>query len=574
MKRDRPEHDDGVPIRASSYQSSYAHSANIQHIEYSPLTDVFFSLDSLGEAKCWSKLPRGGIFFMHSYPNVQCVKISSRGESVVIVNTLGTSISVYSLPLMERLRTVRTESLKATDPNLIWFTDEKLFVYSFDLTSCVIADLCSVSEALIHRRSTGVALKTVFPFLDLTKAVGVDGNYVLHYVHPTSDSSFTPNYPGDLLKTKASATDLYFFAKKKLVVEEIKWNSSGYLFAVRCACFGCVFEYGSGKARWKHEFDATDPVGDLLVDDVGRYAIALRSRTGVIEFFDIGASDQSEGAIVRLNNPVGGTMTSLKRLCYLQRPVIGKSWHQEVLKEQSYSIVVGQEYIEPVLLAVSNANTFYLFYNTQESVGQGGVRHVPHEATHTKMIDTETSETLEGNQNQQQISQPQRKTSSIPKRIVIHTTLGDIIVELYVDLCPKACENFFRLATERRYYNGLTFHRIIRGFMIQGGCPNGDGTGGDSIWGATFADEIHLPTLNHSQPFTLSMANKGPNTNGSQFFITTGPAKHLDGKHTLFGKVVHGFDTVRSIELCDVNPDTHRPFSSIKILSCDAIKEL
>jgi peptidylprolyl isomerase domain and WD repeat-containing protein 1 len=104
---------------------------------------------------------------------------------------------------------------------------------------------------------------------------------------------------------------------------------------------------------------------------------------------------------------------------------------------------------------------------------------------------------------------------------VLRTTYGDIFIKLFPDQAPKAVENFITLA-KRGYYDNLIFHRVIKNFMVQTGCPLGDGTGGESIYGHTFEDEFH-PDLMHDKPFMVSMANAGPNTNGSQFFITTKP---------------------------------------------------
>ena len=127
-------------------------------------------------------------------------------------------------------------------------------------------------------------------------------------------------------------------------------------------------------------------------------------------------------------------------------------------------------------------------------------------------------------------------------RTVIDTTKGRIVIELYAQEAPKTVANFVKLAKDG-FYNGLIFHRVIPGFMVQTGDPSGTGTGGP---GYTFEDEFG-PGLSHDGPGVVSMANAGPNTNGSQFFITLAPTSWLDGKHTIFGHVIEGQAIVERI---------------------------
>ena len=132
------------------------------------------------------------------------------------------------------------------------------------------------------------------------------------------------------------------------------------------------------------------------------------------------------------------------------------------------------------------------------------------------------------------------------KNVTIDTNKGTIKIELYDDKTPKTCANFEKLS-EAGFYDGLTFHRVIADFMVQTGCPRGDGTGDP---GYKFKDEFH-PDLKHDGPGVLSMANSGPNTNGSQFFITHVATPWLDGKHSVFGRVTEGQDVVDAIEQDD-----------------------
>ena len=140
---------------------------------------------------------------------------------------------------------------------------------------------------------------------------------------------------------------------------------------------------------------------------------------------------------------------------------------------------------------------------------------------------------------------------------VFETNLGTFEAELYAKECPETVWNFINLAEGRQdtsregnYYDGLIFHRVIKGFVIQGGCPSGTGTGGP---GYKFNDEFD-PSLRHDSEGILSMANAGPGTNGSQFFVTLGPTPHLDDNHSVFGKVTEGMDVVRKIGSTQTGP--------------------
>jgi cyclophilin family peptidyl-prolyl cis-trans isomerase len=144
---------------------------------------------------------------------------------------------------------------------------------------------------------------------------------------------------------------------------------------------------------------------------------------------------------------------------------------------------------------------------------------------------------------------------------VIKTNMGNIELELFADKAPKTVENFIGLA-EKGYYNGVIFHRVIDNFMIQGGDPTGTGRGGESLWGGKFNDEIDS-SLTFDKPGCLAMANAGPNTNGSQFFITTVPTPWLNGHHTIFGKVVGGMDVVNSISKVETTKPYDRPVKDV-----------
>ncbi|XP_063372454.1 peptidyl-prolyl cis-trans isomerase-like 3 [Cydia amplana] len=149
--------------------------------------------------------------------------------------------------------------------------------------------------------------------------------------------------------------------------------------------------------------------------------------------------------------------------------------------------------------------------------------------------------------------------------VTLHTDVGDIKIELFCEQCPRTCENFLALCASD-YYNGCLFHRNIKGFIVQTGDPSGTGKGGTSIWGKKFEDEFR-EDLKHNARGMVSMANNGPNTNGSQFFIAYGEQPHLDLKYTLFGRVLDGFEALDDLEKMAVNPKTYKPLNDAKITS-------
>ena len=147
--------------------------------------------------------------------------------------------------------------------------------------------------------------------------------------------------------------------------------------------------------------------------------------------------------------------------------------------------------------------------------------------------------------------------------VILQTNQGEIEIELFSRIAPKACENFVGLV-KKDYYDGTIFHKAIKNLLIQAGDPTGTGKGGESIWGKPFRDEV-TPGVGFDRRGLVAMANTGPDTNGSQFFITTAQAKWLNMKHTIFGEVVSGYDVVRKIESTPTD-SVDRPLVEQKII--------
>ena len=151
----------------------------------------------------------------------------------------------------------------------------------------------------------------------------------------------------------------------------------------------------------------------------------------------------------------------------------------------------------------------------------------------------------------------------IAQNVVLETNFGKIELKLFDKVAPLAVKNFSTHVKEG-YYNGTIFHRVIKNFMIQGGDPTGTGMGGESIWHKPFKDEF-VPNLIFDKPYLLAMANRGPNTNGSQFFITVAPTPWLNGHYTIFGKVVKGEEVVKKINSLPTNK-SDRPLKKAYII--------
>lgn len=183
---------------------------------------------------------------------------------------------------------------------------------------------------------------------------------------------------------------------------------------------------------------------------------------------------------------------------------------------------------------------------------------INNELTNQKSYEVKVQELMSVNDNEILVAQ-------------INTSMGDIEIQLFPDKAPKTVENFVGLAG-KNYYDGIIFHRVIDDFMIQGGDPTGSGSGGQSYFGGSFNDEFH-PDLKHNEPGILSMANAGPNTNGSQFFITLVPTPWLDGKHSIFGKVIEGMDVVEAIGKVATTKPFDKPVKDIVMKDVKIVKK-
>lgn len=298
---------------------------------------------------------------------------------------------------------------------------------------------------------------------------------------------------------------------------------------------------------------------NFCFDESGSY-ILVPSAAGGIRVLDVknGLLERTVG--LEESGPEKSAETPLRFLhIALFQGVSFSGMTLEMLASENPALMSDHLKSRIILLATSlDSNRFFIFGSECEAIRAG--RDVQNER-----LTNDLNSSMELSES--------KKKRKLPKGAVIYTTLGDIQIDLIgSEHAPRTVENFCTLSA-RKYYDGVLFHRVIKGFMIQTGDPKGNGTGGQSMWGSEFADEFH-PSLRHSpNQLTVSMANAGPNTNGSQFFITTSPdgCPWLDDKHTVFGRVSRGQDVVMLIDSAKVD-ESDKPVKDIRILQIEFLK--
>lgn len=386
------------------------------------------------------------------------------------------------------------------------------------------------------------------------------------------DGSFEK--PDNVFSLKSS-TDLFEFKKSKSIPASLTISPSGQQFAtfsfpdrqVR------VFDFPTGKLYRKYD-ESLSTMTDMQQTGTAIYQL------DAVEFGRrLAVERELENPVVRPRANVifdesghfilYGSLYGIKCINTYTNRVIRVYGKDEPFRALNLAMYQGQPQRKGVMTVSMAASSNPLLQEAEErdpmliSTGFAKVRF------YTFTNETDVSKTTRDIQNEKptqtatgQDLTSSRKQTEMGTSAVLHTTLGDIHLRLYPTAAPKTVENFVTHA-RTGYYNNTIFHRVIRKFMIQGGDPQGDGTGGESIWGGEFEDEFS--SLKHDKPYTLSMANAGPNTNGSQFFITTEKTPWLDRKHTIFGRAVQGLDVVHKIE--NVRAYKEKPEVDVKIVS-------
>ncbi|TGJ84130.1 hypothetical protein E0Z10_g4634 [Xylaria hypoxylon] len=534
---------DALPT-SSRYSKSLMHKEQLSFVTVTR-TEFLITSSIDGVVKFWKKVAQGIEFvkeFKAHQDEIRSVSVSQDGRSFA---TAGADNTV------------------------------KIFdVITFDLLTMLALDFTPKGENQTPLHTIKGLHRNVVSLMVFNDAydcvVSADENGMLEYWSPSS------NYekPDNVFQYKSS-TNLFDFKKAKSVPVSLTVSPSGHQFVsfslpdrkIR------IFEFATAKLYRTYD-ESLQAVEEMQqggtaaqkLDDVdfGRRLAAeremesgsLRNKVNVI--FDESGHFILYGSIlgVKVLNTFTNQVVKVYGKDEHLRPINLALYQGQPQKKGVTTVAMAasnnpllqeSEARDPILFATSVGKVrFYMFTNELEiSRSERDVQNEkptllnPKKAAQAKKAETGTS-------------------------AIIHTSYGDIHIRLFPDAAPKAVENFVT-HSKRGYFNSTVFHRVIRKFMIQGGDPLGDGTGGESIWGKQFEDEFS--TLKHDKPYTVSMANAGPNTNGSQFFITTEKTPWLDNKHTIFGRAVQGLDVIHKIE--NVRAYKDKPEEDIKILNID-----
>ncbi|OCT45941.1 Peptidyl-prolyl cis-trans isomerase cyp15 [Cladophialophora carrionii] len=563
---------DALP-KGLKYSKSLMHKDQLVSVTVAPSPVDFVITTSVdGVVKFWKKIATGIEFAKEYRAHEGRILSSAISFDGAFFATAGdeddNTIKIYDVVTFDLLSILNLESAascvswvhrRGVSPTLAVAIGKQIHIY--DASGDMQAPMHTLSS--IHRAP--VVAMAYNPAFDCV--ISADASGMMEYWQPND----TYEKPDSVFKMKAT-TNLFDFKKAKSAPCSIAISPSGHQFAtisfpdrkVR------VFDFASGKLYRSYDESletimAMQQAGTSLqkLDEVEfgrRMAVereldnpALRSRINIV--FDESGHFIAYGSLLGIK--VINTLTNRVMKAYGKDEPFralhvalyqGAPQKKDVvtvsMAASANPLLNDAEARDPILFATAYAKVRFYMFTNEEDISKS-----------TRDVQNEKPRIIGGKKKEE------KKTES-GTSAVLHTTYGDIHIRLFPDKAPKAVENFVT-HSRNGYYNNTIFHRVIRKFMIQCGDPLGDGTGGESIWGKEFEDEFS--DLKHDRPYTVSMANAGPNTNGSQFFITTEKASWLDNKHTIFGRAYQGLDVIHQIENAKVRKE--KPEEDIKIVN-------
>ncbi|KAI1657835.1 hypothetical protein F4813DRAFT_61261 [Daldinia decipiens] len=561
--------------KSARYSKSLMHKEQLAFLNVTR-SDFLITTSADGVVKFWKKVEQGIEFikeFKAHQGEVRSVSVSHDGRSFATAG-IDKTVKIFDVITFDLLAMLPLDyvpkcvcwihKLGASLPLLAVSDDSKPLIYIYDGRGENQTPIHTIKG--LHRSPV-----SIMAFNDAYDCVvSADDNGMLEYWSPSA------NYekPANVFQYKSS-TNLFDFKKAKSTPVSLTISPSGHQFVT----FSLpdrkirVFEFASAKLYRTYDeslqvIEKMQQAGTSMqtLDDVdfGRRLAAereietpsLRNKVNVI-------FDESGHFILY------GSILGVKVLNTYTNQVVKVYGKDEHIRPINLAIYQGQPQKKGVTTVEMAASSNPLLQESEARDPILFITAVGKVRFYMFTNDEEISRSERDVQNEKPtIINPkqatQKKAGETGTAAILHTTYGDIHIRLFPDAAPKAVENFVT-HSKRGYYNNTIFHRVIRKFMIQGGDPLGDGTGGESIWGKEFEDEFS--TLKHDKPYTVSMANAGPNTNGSQFFITTEKTPWLDNKHTIFGRAVQGLDVIHKIE--NVRTYKEKPEEDIKILNID-----
>ncbi|KJX96441.1 peptidyl-prolyl cis-trans isomerase like protein [Zymoseptoria brevis] len=564
---------------ASRYSKSLMHKDQLAFCTFTPHTDFLITSSVDGFVKFWKKTS-GAIEFVKEFKahegEIRSVTVSADGRSYATAGVDNT-IKIFDVATFDLLALLESE----VPPKCICFvhgqgTSYPLLAVSNDVDGKIaIYDGRGESQKPMHT-VTALHRKPVH-LMAYNSAyncvLSADEAGMIEYWKPSG----TYEKPSNVFEMKSS-TSLFEFKKAKSIPCSINLSPSGHQFATFSFPDRKVRIFDFPTAKLYRTYDESIPTitemqqaGTLSKDpldpiDFGRRIAVEREIENPSISNRINITFDESGNFI-----IYGSILGTKVINTLSNRLVKLYGRDEPFRPLNIALYQGQPdkkslvtvqmaASENPLLAEADARDamlvstavakvrFYMFTN-EDNVSKSD-RDIHNEKPRTLLANTKSAA--------EEAREARMGTSAI-----IHTTMGDIHIRLFPAHAPKAVENF-TVHARNGYYNNLLFHRVIRKFMIQTGDPLGDGTGGESIWGKEFEDEFS-EELKHDKPYMVSMANAGPGTNASQFFVTTERTPWLDGKHTIFGRCVRGMDVVHLIE--NVRVVKERPVEDVRVVS-------
>ena len=576
---------DALP-NSHMYERSYMHTDTISHIFVTPRTEFLVTGSIDGHVKFWKKLPRDIIFVKHFRPHLVTISgmtVSSWDGQLVCTTSEDRSVKVFDVVNFDMINMIKLDFT----PSVL-----ELICPSAHPKPRLVVCHAKAPSMCVYDPTDGLGKCLTTVELHSAPVKVIKFNHHFHTVVSASADGMLEYWSSDTYQFESKAvrfstkldTHLYEFAKNKTVPFSLDFNKQGTMFAtwgkdrkVRLFKFrtGKLFRtYDESIAMYSelqkdkespYALEAIDFGRRLAVEKELEVAIATQAACPPNVIFDdsghfimfttmlgIKVLNIQNNTLTRVIGKVEGTERFLQATLFQGTVKQTQAMYQ--LAQKALMEEVDRDEPDPSLFCTAYKRLrFYIF-----------TRREPEDADEDDA--TKGRDVFNEKLSKEEIALAVTSNPALGNACILRTSMGDIHVKLFPQESPKAVENF---STHSRngYYNGHVFHRVIKGFMLQTGDPGGDGRGGESIWGEDFEDEFSKG-LKFDRPFIVAMANAGPNTNGSQFFITTVPTPHLDNKHTIFGRVTKGMDVVQAVE--KVQTDRFdKPRKDIKILNIE-----